>query len=254
MFFIIKALSSLLAPLPVIIGILMTGIFFLWFTKKQKAGKVLVSGAAILLLILSYGFISDGLLKHLEHRYPPLLATNELSPVKWIVVLGGGHISDPSIPLTSQLSAVSLVRLTEGVRLYRELPGSKILLVGGAVFDQIPEVEISARIAGFMGVKSDDLLLEKKSKDTEEQAQIVKKIVGYDRFILVTSASHMFRSMALFKKNGLDPIPAPTNYYVIETQGFSPGDLFPSLGGLGNAQVVIYEYLSLCWSRLRGKS
>ena len=233
----------------------MIGIFFLWFTKKQKVGKVFVTGAVILLLLCGYGFISDRLLKQLEHQYPPLLTTqHDGLPIKWIVVLGGGHVSDPKLPVTSQLSPVSLVRFTEGVRLYRELPGSKIILAGGAVFDSVPEVEITAKIAEIMNVNRSDLVLEKMSKDTEDQAQMIKNIVGNDRFILVTSASHMFRSVALFKKNGMDPIPAPTNHYVIESKGMSPGDFFPSTGGISKAGVVIYEYLSLGWSRLRGKT
>jgi uncharacterized SAM-binding protein YcdF (DUF218 family) len=148
---------------------------------------------------------------------------------------------------------VSLVRLTEGVRLYRKLPGSKIVLMGGAVFDTVPEVEITAKIAEIMNVNPNDLILEKMSRDTEEQAKFIKDIVGNEPFILITSASHMPRSVALFKKVGLKPIPAPTNHRVVEGKSMSPGDFFPSTGGLSKAETAIYEFLCTSWSKIRNK-
>ena len=53
-------------------------------------------------------------------------------------------------------------------------------------------------------------------------------MIGREKFILVTSAAHMPRSMALFRKRGLQPIPAPADFQVREAQGltlagFSPG-------------------------------
>jgi uncharacterized SAM-binding protein YcdF (DUF218 family) len=254
-FFIAKALSSLLSPLPFTIVLLIIGSVLLWFTNKQKAGKIFVSGATVILLLISYGFISNRLLKPLEYYYPQFNVTtiDNKPSVKWVVVLAGGHTPNPDIPVTSRISSASMVRLTEGVRLYRELPGSKIILAGGAVFDTVPEVEISARIAEIMNVKRSDLVLEKMSKDTEDQAQFIKKFVGNDRFVLVTSASHMPRSMAIFKKVGLNPIPAPTHYQVVERQNSMPGDFFPSIDALSTARTAIYEYLCMCWSKLRNK-
>ncbi len=251
----------MLSPISISLAFLIIGLLFLWFTKRQKAGKIIVSFGLIILLLLSFNVVSDGLLKPLEDRYPPLMLNQKtgqrgrdnLIHVKWIVVLGGGHVSDPNVPLTSQISPGSLVRLTEGVRLYRKFPGSKIVLMGGAVFDPVPEVETEAKIAEIMNVDRSDLVLEKLSKDTEDQAQYIKTIVKDDQFVVVTSASHMPRSIALLEKMGLKPIPAPTNHSVIERQSFSPQDFFPSASGLGNAQNAIYEYLCLCWSKIRNK-
>ena len=229
----------------------------LWFSRRQRLGKIIVSLGILIILPLSFNPVSNELLRPLEYQYLPLRLDsadrqNE-AVIKWIVVLGGGHVSDPNIPLTSQVSTASLVRITEGVHLYRKLPGSKIVLMGGAVFDTVPEVEIAAKIAEIMNVNRNDLILEKMSKDTEEQAKFIKNIVGNDQFILVTSASHMPRSFALFKKVGLKPIPAPTNYKVMTGKRMNPGDLFPSTGGLGKAENAIYEYLCMAWSKVRNK-
>ena len=43
---------------------------------------------------------------------------------KWIVVLGGGHVSDPSLPANSQINPAALARVVEGVRLYKAIPGA----------------------------------------------------------------------------------------------------------------------------------
>lgn len=268
MFFLIKTGSLLLSPVPISFTFLLAGMFLLWFTKRQILGKILISFGILIILPLSFNAVSEKLLRPIEYQYSPLMldssgskkdrqdgsVINQNEPViKWIVVLGGGHVSDPNVPITSQVSTASLVRLTEGVRLYRKLPGSKIILMGGAVFDHVPEVEITAKIAEIMSVNRNDLVLEKMSKDTEDQAIFAKNIVRNDRFILVTSASHMPRSVALFNKFGLNPVPAPTNHNVIESQSVGPGDFFPSTGGISKAQIAVYEYLCTAWSKIRNK-
>jgi uncharacterized SAM-binding protein YcdF (DUF218 family) len=260
MFFLAKLISILLSPLPLSLALLATGLLLLWFTKRQMAGKAIVTGGFLILILFSFSFVSDSLLKPIEARYPPLMSEsdilsgrNHLPQAKWIVVLGGGHVSDPHLPVTSQISPGSLIRLTEGVRLHRKLPGSKMILMGGPVFDPVPEVETEAKVAEIMNVSHKDLILEKRSKDTEEQAQNIKAMVGNDPFILVTSAAHMPRSVALFKKTGLTPIPAPTNHRVIQRQDMSPDAFIPSLGGIGKAENAMYENLCMVWSKMRGK-
>ena len=85
-----------------------------------------------------------------------------------------------------------------------------------------------AEVAKALGVKQEDLILESESNDTINEARLIKSIVGNDTFILVTSASHMPRSMGMFKKLGMQPIPAPTGYSIVRSQSISPGDFFPS--------------------------
>jgi uncharacterized SAM-binding protein YcdF (DUF218 family) len=168
------------------------------------------------------------------------------------VVLGGGHTSDPKLPITSQLSNASLVRLVEGIRIHRGLPTSRLILSGGIVFEKVPEAKVLADVALAIGVKKQDLILEEVSRDTEDEARLIQEIVGQEQFILVTSASHMPRSMALFKKLGMHPIPAPTDHLVKECQKISPGMFYPSANGLCKAERAFYEYLGLAWAKLRG--
>ena len=127
--------------------ILLIGLILLWLTKRQRAGKIVVSIGAILLAIFSIGLISDAFLRPLENKYPPQLNLDGISDVKWVVVLGGGHRSDSRVPVTSQISGASLTRLVEGIRLQKKLPRSKLILSGGGTFDPIPNANIMADVA-----------------------------------------------------------------------------------------------------------
>ncbi|MBI4222555.1 MAG: envelope biogenesis factor ElyC [Planctomycetes bacterium] len=262
MFILKKFIGQLFLPVPLCLEILIVGLLLLLFTRKQRTGKIILSVGVILFTLLSYPALSNTFLRRLEYRYPPLISTATsdfasgevvVPQVKWIVVLGGGHISDPNIPITSQLSGASLVRLIEAILLHNQIPGSKLILSEGKVFDPVPGAETMAEVAKALGVKQEDLILESESRDTIDEARIIKSIVGNDTFILVTSASHMPRSMGMFKKLGMQPIPAPTGYSIVRSQRISPGDFFPSSGGLRRAEGVLYEYMGLIWAKLRGQ-
>ena len=253
MFLLKKIISPLFLPVPLCLEILLTGLVLLWFTRRQKLGKIVVSMGVILLAILSYDAIPNGLLRPLEYKYPPLVHLKAIHDIKWIVVLGGGHISDPGIPCTGQLSDASMARLVEGIRLYRMLPGSKLILSGGSGFDPVPDAGIMADVARAIGVNKRDLILESLSRDTKDEARLIQKIIGRDRFVLVTSASHMPRAMALFEKRGMHPIPAPTEYLAKARQKISPAMFFPSADGLEKTERAFHEYLGLAWAKLRGQ-
>jgi uncharacterized SAM-binding protein YcdF (DUF218 family) len=263
MFLFKKIVAPLFAPVTLILDFLLIGLVLLWFTKKQKTGTAIVTSGVIMLAILSYGSFSDLLLIPLERQYPPLMiesADGSLSyadvvhSAKWIVLLGGGHTADPRVPITSQISCESLTRLVECVRIHRLIKGSKIILSGGAVYDSLPEARTYAKVAEILNVNARDIVLDDVSRDTEEQAQNIRSIVGHDYFILVTSACHMPRSMAIFEKAGLKPIPAPTDYLVKERRMKNPEDFYPSSMGLFKAEHAMHEYLGLLWFRMRNRT
>jgi uncharacterized SAM-binding protein YcdF (DUF218 family) len=258
MFLLKKFISPLLLPVPFCSMLLIFGLITLWFTRRQKAGKLLVSTGALLLILLGYGVSTRWLLMPLERQYSPILAANSVTsqdaqPVKWIVVLGGGGVYSSQLPSPSQLSSASLTRLIEGIRLHRQIPGSKLILSEGNIFDSGPVAEIMGTVAQDLGVGKDDLVLETQSQDTEAQAVLISPLVGTDRFFLVTSASHMPRSMGLFRKQGMNPIAAPTDFESLSSESWVPSTLYPSAGGLRKAELAVHEYLGLAWAKLRGK-
>lgn len=265
MFLLKKIISPMLTPLSVSLLLAILGLFCLWFTRRQKTGKVLLTISTVFLGLLSYGAVSDMLARPLEERYPPLRSFENIQDVKWIVVLGGGSGVDPGLPLSSYLSEASMARLSEGVFIHNRLPGTKLIMTGRSGFEGFtPVAEVMAdtsrewrkdrgRWSGIGG-RQEDIIVETEAKDTKDHPIYVKEIVGKDRFVLVTSAAHMPRAMALFRKHGMVPIPAPTDYMAKEREGgLTPGAFFPNAGSLEKAERAIHEYLGMLWGKLRSQ-
>ncbi|KHE93769.1 MAG: envelope biogenesis factor ElyC [Candidatus Scalindua rubra] len=261
MFILKKIISAFLLPLPLSLLLSFLGLYLLWFTAKQKVGKILVSVGLIILTLFSYRVVADKLLRPLERQYDTFEITSSSavpeteneSAIKFVVVLGGGHTSDPELPLLSQINTSPLVRLIEGIRIYRKFSDAKLLLSGGGAFDPVSEAEVMAGVAREMGVPESDIILESKSKDTRDEAMFIKPIVGKEPFVLVTAASHIPRSMALFKKLGMNPIPSPIDHSIKDRDGLSLFSFFPSTGNIQKTELAIHEYIGMIWSKLRGQ-
>lgn len=254
MFLFKKMIGPLLYPLSLCMVLLIIGLIMLLFTKRQRAGKAVLSIGVILLMAFSYHGLPEYVLKPLEYRYPPLLNAETASGTKWVVVFGGGGSYDPKRPATAQLASASLLRLAEGIRVHKALAGSKLVLSGGAVFSPVSEALLMANAALALGVEKNSIILESESNDTENQAMLIKKITGNEPFVLVTTASHMPRSMALCQKLAMQPIPAPTDYLVAEEPtGLRPRAFFPEINHLEMAERAFHEYMGLAWARIMGR-
>jgi uncharacterized SAM-binding protein YcdF (DUF218 family) len=260
MFLLKKIISRFLFPVPLCLEVLAIGLLMLWFTRKQKTGKVVVSIAGALLLLFAAPLSSDFLMTPLEDRYPPLVVTTggraskELAGVKFIVVLGGGWSHDPGRPAVTGLQGDSIARLVEGIRVSKALNCCKLVLSGGGGPDSTESsAEDMAKFAQGLGVDRQDVILEKQSRDTEDEARFVQPIVGDQSFILVTEASHMPRAMALFRKQGTHPIADPMGYHTNHAPGTMPDDIFPNADGLHASERAVYEYLGLAWGKITGK-
>ena len=249
MFFLKKLISAFIMPLQLGLVMSFAGLYLLWFTKKQKIGKMLCTFGVLWILVFSLHPVSNLLLSPLENDF--LKYEQGQQTVKYVVVLGGGHVSDPRLPVSSQISSDSLTRLIEGVTIFRENPGSKLILSGYAGHDNIANAVVMANIAKSIGVDASDIIIEKRPRDTKDEARMIRDIVRDDPFVLVTSASHMKRAVALFKFYGLAPIPAPTYFQVKGPDVFT---IVPSVSSLKKAESAFHEYLGIAWANLMGQT
>ncbi len=258
-----KVVSRLLFPLPLSIALILIGLVCLWFTRRQKLGKVLATLGLCVLALCSSEVVGSALLRPLEERYPAFgpaqQAAVRVQDVRYIVVFAGCVPSFAEYPITRQVGDAPLARLVEGVRLYRLYPRSKLVLSGGLnCRPDAPEANLTNyRFAAEMGVPADDILIERASKDTDDQARLLAPILGAEPFILVTSASHMPRTMELFRAAGMQPIPAPTDHHtglygIFSKEAFGPESLYPNSGSLEKSEIALYEYLGLLWTQLTG--
>jgi uncharacterized SAM-binding protein YcdF (DUF218 family) len=248
-FLLKKFISMLLMPLPL-------GVFFIVFAllllyrDKIKPAKWLLAVSILWLFFFSYPPIANRLLYNIESSYPTLHKAPE--NIKYIYVLGGGHHVDDSLPITSQVMEASVVRLNEGIRLYHQLHEKASIIVSGycGLSDPTTHALMQQRLALALGVKKEKIILSPEPKDTEEEAIAAKKLLGNKPFILVTSASHMARAMKFFHKEGLDPIPAPTNH--LASIQYPDYIKFFSSEALEKSRIVFHELLGLVWQKIKG--
>ncbi len=248
-FLLKKFVSIFLMPLPLGVALITLGLFFLYRNKLIKA-KITLIFSIVWLFVFSYSPVADTLLYQLESRNPTLHQAPK--DIKYIYVLGGGHTTDHSLPITSQVTETAVVRLTEGIRLYHQLHEEATLIVSGysGLLDPTTHAVMQEKLALALGIKKDRIILRPSPRDTQEEAVAAKKLLGKKTFILVTSASHMTRALKFFINEGLHPIPAPTNH-LASTKNLNYSDLFSS-SALEESRIVFHEVLGLLWQKLKG--
>jgi uncharacterized SAM-binding protein YcdF (DUF218 family) len=259
---LLRFLAHTLVLLPAVLLLLGAGMALSWRHPGRRLWRWWAAVSLLSVWAMSSGLAARLLLLPLEQYHPPLQVTQAqaagaaagLDGAGWIVVLGAGGLAHPRTDQISNLSGVSLARLTEAIALHKAANRAKILLCGGNVRGESVESEAARmkRAAQLLGVQAEFLALEDRSENTEAQAANVAAVVGQEKIILVTSASHMRRAVALFKKAGLDPLPAPVDYQM-DSRGVSARDLLPSTSNLIKVESALHEYLGLVWGRVRGR-
>lgn len=250
MFLAKKILGSLLQPLPLSFIITAIGLYLLWRGRQQNLGKLMIGLALIIVYGFSTPFISNSLIKSLEQQYPAIIDTSDYQSIEYIVVLGGGHKVTDWTPISSHLSSAALKRMTEGLRLKKELSNAQLIFSGGAVFSKESEADTMAGIAKAITQTPGDFIMENETRDTASQAKAIAQLVDGKPFLLVTSAAHMPRSMWLMQQRGLKPIAAPTDFQAYPINSSNPTGLFPDSSYLKKSESAIHEYLGQWWAKL----
>lgn len=238
-----------LMPLPLGVALIVIALVFLYRHKLQKA-KFTLLASILWFFLFSYSPFVNTLLHTLESNYPTLHQAPK--EIRYIYVLGGGHATDESQPITSQVYESSVVRLSEGIRLYRQLDQKAKIIVSGysGPYDNTPHAVMQKKLALSLGVQTEHIILHPKAKDTQEEAIAAKKLLGNAPFILVTSASHMTRAMKFFAQEGLTPIPAPTNHQAsIKQLDYTN---FFSSHTLMKSRIIFHEFLGIIWQKVKG--
>ncbi len=227
----------------------------LWILRpRSRVGLVLVLSGSLVLLVMSLPLTGRRLLRSLELKAGEYADPEELSrnDVKWIVVLGG-DLRGGELSPADRVAYSSLVRVMEGIRLWKAMPDSKLVLSGGTYSSRkMPTGLGMALLARELGVPQTAIVVENQSWDTQGEARLLKPILGKNRFALVTSAYHMRRSVLSFKRMGLDPIPAPADFMTKGVFQLGVQAFLPSPMALELSQTAIHEYLGTLWLATKG--
>lgn len=252
MFFVAsKILGWLVFPLSLA---LLTLLSFWW--KNRRREKVRWRGFWVAMAILWFcasPWGADMLLLPLERPYPTPATP---PPADVIVVLGGALDLAASAPGRLQFHQAS-DRFVYALELARSQPQAKLVFTGGTadLFDQTKtEASLLKAEAITLGVAPERILVDNRSRNTHENALETQRIlqqVGGRNVLLVTSAFHMRRSLACFRKVGLEAIP-----YAVDLRGHGghngPFGWVPQADVLSDATAAVREYVGWVVYRLKG--
>lgn len=242
-YFLTKLLPLPVYPLGMGISLLLVSFVFLRGGRKRIAGQALVLSAAIVLWGASTRTTAELVMHSLERHYPPV-AVQDTPNGEAIVILGGmtrGMV--PGTGLTDLGKAVD--RLVHGARLFKAGKAPLLILSAGNAPGYQSGAKAMADILKLMGIPAEKMLLETKSRNTEQNALYTQKILqqkGIGKILLVTSASHMRRAEAIFTGMGVAVIPAATDYQLVE-RDTSLLDWLPQAGALEMTTRGIKEYI-----------
>lgn len=239
------------APLPVGIFFLVLALFFLLFRQQKMAIFSLLMTLG-LFLVFGYGMPARQHIEKMERKYTPLdvkkISEQEQRAIRFVVVLGSANTTDPAIPESNQLDTASLYRLVEGIRIQRELPQTFLILSGGTNLDPRANAAVAGRVAESLGVDKERLVIEERPRDTAEEAKMLQPMLEDMPFILVTSAAHMERALALFREAGTHPLAAPTDFLIKNNGQLTSSSLVPTCGNLGLSQRMMYAWGAQAWN------
>jgi uncharacterized SAM-binding protein YcdF (DUF218 family) len=238
-------LGRWLLPLPICLLLVCAGLLLRLRGRARSANVLLVLGVACS-FIAAFGPVADGLLRPLESRYRAILDASMLDPVpRYVVVLGSGYRPRTGLPVTAALDADALVRLFEGVRLWRQLPGAHLILSGGSIRGEPPIAQGYAIAAAALGVPPEAVILSDQAIDTGAEVRALEEHVGVAPVLLVTSAAHMPRAMALCRQFSVQARAAPTGNLIDPVARATDWLTLPSGAALHKTETAFHEYLGL---------
>jgi uncharacterized SAM-binding protein YcdF (DUF218 family) len=199
---------------------------------------------------------AKALIGPLESRYPPFL-TGRQPTYDAIVVLAGAIRRQPPEDSYTILGTESLDRLICGINLLKEASASLLVLSGGVsdLFGPTPAVASVIKDQALrLGTPPNAIMIETHSRTTAESAVEVRRLLpDAQRIVIASSAYHLPRAVALFKKQGFaEVIPAPC-YYEITGKDFVATDFIPGYQRLRLVDSAIHEYVGIAVYRALGK-
>jgi uncharacterized SAM-binding protein YcdF (DUF218 family) len=208
---------------------------FLLRRRPRLARACLIAGLGSLWL-LSTPVVSDALTA-LAERYPPLDLRSPTG-AQAIVILGGGG-QRPFAPEYGGPAAepLQLERLSYGAYVARKT-GLPVLVTGF-------HVEAAAmRDTLLRNFNIDPRWVDDAAYDTFENARDSVRLLkadGVQRIVLVTHATHMWRSVHEFTAAGLEVVPAPVGILAARDLGIL--HYLPNPDALLRAYAALYEFL-----------
>jgi len=257
MFFVAaKILGFFALPSNILISLGLIGIV-LMATRYLRAGRRLAVTSLVLIAIAGWSPLGNALILPLEERFPPWDASRG---VPTGIISLGGAIDTVVSPARGEVALNEAAeRLTTMAELVRRYPEAHVVFSGGSgrlIHDGATEAEFAVRLFESFGIAKSRIILESKSRDTDENARFTKELLlpkPGERWLIVTSAHHMPRSIGVFRAAGF-----PVEAYPVDFRTRGSIDLmrpFANVGdGLRRTDTAAREWVGLVVYWMTGRS
>ena len=248
--------STRLALLAVLLGI-----GLLYTRKRYKWGRFWLTAVLLAFWGLCTPVVANVLASWMSTGFAPLMKIETGQGTTALVVLGGGaqryHSRGGEIDV---LSSHTSLRVLEAARVYRLMTNDPWVVVTGGITRGWPSSTSEASLMRDelvkLGVPAHRILIEERSRNTYDHGIYVPELLrphGVDRYVLVTSGTHMRRAAAVFTARGLKVVPSVAANRTDPYPGTSPLKAFlPSLGGLELTELVLHDLIGMAYYWMRG--
>jgi uncharacterized SAM-binding protein YcdF (DUF218 family) len=249
MFFVLaKVLGFFALPSNILVALGLIGVL-LQATRFARAGRRLTVASLVLLALFGWTPLGNILMLPLEQRFPTWNEGGGRAP-DGIVVLGGVF----DTPVSQARGEIALTDAAERVTVVAELarayPNARILFSGGSgrlLVQEAPESDLAVRLFATLGIPADRVAVDERARDTLENAVFSKTVAAPkpgERWLLVTSAYHMPRSIGAFRRAGF-----AVEAYPVDWRTRGPVDVtrpFDALAdGLKRSDTAVREWIGL---------
>ena len=239
---------------------LMVGVGLLYTRGRKGWGRLWLTGVVLVLWILSTPVVSSWLASRMSAGFTQLTRFEPRQSTSALVVLGGGahryHSRGREIDV---LSRDTLLRVLEAARVYPLMNDPWVVVSGGVVrgwSSSTPEADLMRDQLISLGIPADRILLDVRSRNTHDHAIYVPELLrprGVDRYVLVTSGTHMRRAVAVFAARGVQVLPSLAADRADPLPGTPRWRAFlPSGDGLDLTELVLHDLIGMAYYWARG--
>lgn len=230
-------------------------LFLALFLKKPKYQRGFLLTALTILIVFSNPFLENEAWRAWEVEATPV---KEVGHYDVAIILTGitGYREDLPDRIHTHKGAD---RFLHPLQLYRLGKIEQFLITGGdgrITGTAVPEAEQIEKVLLMAGVAEEDIITESNSRNTYENAVNTAKLLAehpeWKKRLLVTSAFHMRRSAACFKKAGIETDVYSTDFYSAPRYLTPDETIVPNAGSLSNWHLLIHEIAGYIVYKLMG--
>lgn len=250
-----KILGCFALPSNLLISLMVLGTVLQW-TRFARIGYRLLLASLAALVVFGLSPLGFVMVHALESRFPSWDVSRG-APAGFVIL--GGAV-DPELSAAHATPALDATaeRITAVAELARRYPAAKFVYSGGngSLFGGPSEADYVASLFQSFGIAPDRVRLERRSRNTQENAvfskELVRPAVG-EHWVIVTSAVHMPRAIGAFRAAGFD-----VEAYPVDWRTAGGAQLFAPVAslvlGLRATDAAVHEIVGLVAYWLTGRS